>query len=80
MSKRKYREFSKILAVALIDTDTTQKELSEKTGIMKCMISNYYRGFALPSEKNLYKLSKALNLDVEHTLETIAKEREQTQQ
>lgn len=80
MSKRKYHEFSKLLAIALIDNNTTQKELSEKTGVASCMISNYYRGFALPSGENLYKISKALNLDVEQTLETVTKERENARQ
>lgn len=80
MSKRKYHEFSKILAVALIDNDTTQKELSRKTGVASCMLSNYYRGFVLPSTENLYKIAKALNLDVEQTLQTIIKEKEQARQ
>ena len=71
MKKRKYYEFSKMLMVSLIDNDTTQKEICEKTGIAQCVISKYFRGTALPGGDNLYKIAKALNMNVEQAFETV---------
>lgn len=66
-----------MLAVSLIDNDTTQKELCEKTGIAQCLLSSYSRGATLPGGDNLYKIAKALNMNVEQAFETVTREKEQ---
>ena len=58
------REFANNLQGELEYSYTSQKELSEMTGITESAISRYVNGERMPSLKNVIKIARALECSV----------------
>ena len=63
------RRFGKNLAGALEYNGTTQRELSEDTGITDSTISYYVRGLRMPSIKNLVNIAIALECEIDDLID-----------
>lgn len=76
MSAKKYSEFGKLILKRLIDIGMSQDELAKKSKVLPCSISNYCAGRAYPSAQSVYRLAKALDMNVEELIEAIIAESE----
>lgn len=57
-------ELAQIMRNILQETRMSQAELAEKAGITRAALSSYITGKAIPSDRSLRSLSKALNCDL----------------
>ena len=62
------QEFARRLKALLIHKEWSQSDLARRAGLTRDAVSTYCRGASFPTEKNLEKLSKALDVPSEQLL------------
>lgn len=70
MHKRKWlTEFGDNLAAMLRETDMTQKELAERSGISETSISYYLQGIRAPTAKAIINIAYALDCSIDDLID-----------
>lgn len=68
--KKKRSFFGKQFKKIMLEKDINQRELADKLGITKAMITNWISGVRNPSLDSIKKISSALSIDYNYFIES----------
>ncbi|MFV0344126.1 MAG: helix-turn-helix domain-containing protein [Anaerocolumna sp.] len=65
MLKTKKTKFGKMINIALIENNKTQKELAQEAGLTQVYVYKLLKGGYMPSAKTLYSISKSTSISMD---------------